>query len=184
MATQVKSVAQAQAQHSEPSFMLYGRVAAGGAGNVSWPDPPDLHFSLVITDAYNGITVIDGQPTLMEAGFRNLGLIQTNRYNNTLPDKVVVRIPLPPPEQMSAQEFARKLIERSRNFSSYVAPYALPENIRGSRMRPGQYNSSSYIAGLLKSVIGHVPVISTPNYQKPGWESPLPEHFFKGEAMR
>ncbi|WP_155247860.1 hypothetical protein ABL841_16545 [Variovorax paradoxus] len=178
------SSAVAQAQHSEPSFALYGRVAANGAGNVSWPDPPDLHFSLVITDAYSGITVIDGQPTLMETGFRNLGLIKTNSYTNSLPDKVVVRIPLMPPEGMSRQEFARKLIERSRNFSSYVAPYSLPQNVRGSRMRPGQYNSSSYLAGLLKSVIGHVPLISTPQYQTPGWETPMPEHFFKGEAIR
>ncbi|KQX34543.1 hypothetical protein ASD05_25115 [Variovorax sp. Root434] len=109
---------------------MFGRIAAGGVGQVSWPDPPDLHFSLVITDAYNGITVIDGQPSMMEAGFKNLGLIKTNSYNNALPSDVVVRISLQPPGGMSRQEFARKLIERSRNFSSYVVPYSLPRNIR------------------------------------------------------
>jgi hypothetical protein len=126
MATETNSVG--RAQHSEPNFTLYGRIAAGGAGKVSWPDPPDLHFSLVITDAYSGITVIDGQPTMLEAGLRNLGLIKTNSYINALPSNVVVRIPLQPPEGMSRQEFARRLIERSRNFSSYVAPYSLPRN--------------------------------------------------------
>lgn len=182
MATETNSVG--RAQHSESNFTLYGRIAAGGAGKVSWPDPPDLHFSLVITDAYSGITVIDGQPTMLEAGLRNLGLIKTNSYINALPSNVVVRIPLQPPEGMSRQEFARRLIERARNFSSYVAPYSLPRNIRGSQMRPGEYNSSSYLAGLLKSVMGHVPLLSIPRYQVPGWETPMPGHFFKGEAIR
>ena len=182
MATETNSVG--RAQHSEPNFTLSGRIAAGGAGKVSWPDPPDLLFSLVITDAYSGITVIDGQPTMLEAGLRNLGLIKTNSYINALPSNVVVRIPLQSPEGMSRQEFARRLIERSRNFSSYVAPYSLPRNIRGAQMRPGEYNSSSYLAGLLKSVMGHVPLLSIPRYQVPGWETPMPGHFFKGEAIR
>jgi hypothetical protein len=34
----------AEAQHSEPTVTLYGRIAAGPIGYVSWPDPPDLHF--------------------------------------------------------------------------------------------------------------------------------------------
>ena len=58
MMTETRSVG--RAQHSEPNFTLVGRVAANGVGNVSWPDPPDLHFSLVIDDAYSGITVIEG----------------------------------------------------------------------------------------------------------------------------
>jgi len=51
-------------------------------------------------------------------------------------------------------------------------------------MRAGEYNSSSYVAGLLRSVMGYVPLISTPGYQVPGWESPMPGHYFKGEAIR
>jgi hypothetical protein len=182
MSTDAKSVA--QAQHSEPNFTLFGRIAAGGVGKVSWPDPPDLHLSLVITDAYSGITVIDGQPTMTEAGLKNVGLIKTNSYTNALPSDVVVRIPLQPPQGMSRQEFAQKLIERSRDFSSYVAPYSAPRFIRGATMRPGQYNSSSYLSGLLRSVMGYVPLISTPGYQVPGWEAPMPGHYFKGEAIR
>jgi len=51
-------------------------------------------------------------------------------------------------------------------------------------MRSGEYNSSSYLAGLLKSVMGYVPLISISRYQAPGWEAPMPGHFFKGEAIR
>lgn len=174
----------AQAQHSEPTISLYGHIAAGLLGYVSWPDPPDLHLSIIIDDAYNGITVIDGQPTALEVGLKNMGLIRTNRYENSLPAGVKVRIQIQPPEGMSRQELARRLIANSQNFASYVAPYSLPRNVRGSRMRSGEYNSSSYVAGLLKSVMGYVPLISTPGYQTPGWESPMSGHFFKGEAIR
>ncbi len=174
----------AQAQHSEPTVTLYGRIAAGPVGYVSWPDPPDLHFSIIIDDAYSGITVLDGQPTMMEAGIRNMALIRTNRYDNALPSGVRVRIPLQPPQGMSRQEFAHRIVVSSQRFVSYVAPYSAPKNIRGSQMRAGEYNSSSYVAGLLQSVMGHAPSISAPGFQAPGWENPIPGHFFKGEAIR
>lgn len=177
-------ISAARAQHSEPNITLYGRVAADPAGYVSWPDPPDLHFSIIIDDAYSGITVIDGQPSMFEAGRKNFSKIRTNTYQNSLPGGAVLRLPLQPPQGMSGQEFARQLKVKSQNFSSYVAPYSMPELVRGSRMRSGQYNSSSYVAGLLRSVMGYVPLISTPGYQTPGWESPMPSHYYKGEAIR
>ncbi|MNR58696.1 hypothetical protein D3C85_1797530 [compost metagenome] len=51
-------------------------------------------------------------------------------------------------------------------------------------MNPGEYNSSSYLAALLRSVMGSVPDLGVSGYQAPGWESPMPLHFFKGEAIR
>lgn len=173
----------ARAQHSEPNITLYGRIAADPVGYVTWPTP-DLHFSIVIDDAYSGITVIDGQPSFFEAGRRNFGLIRSNRYMNSLPGEVRTQIPLNPPQGMSRQEFARQLVVNSQKFASYVSPYSAPKNILGSRMRPGEYNSSSYVAGLLKSVTGYVPLVSVPGYQTPGWESPMPAHYYKGEAIR
>jgi hypothetical protein len=172
------------AQHSEPNVTLYGRIAAGTVGYISWPDPPDLHFSIVIDDAYDGITVLDGQPTLWEAGIRNMALIRTNRHENSTPSGVRVRIPLRAPTGMTQQKFARQTVANSQKFVSYVAPYSAPKNIRGSRMRSGEYNSSSYVAGLLSSVMGRTPSISTPGFQVPGRENPMPGHFFKGEAIR
>jgi hypothetical protein len=46
-------------------------------------------------------------------------------------------------------------------------------------MQQGEFNSSSFMAGLLYSVMGYVPKISTPGYQTPGWESPVPSSFFR-----
>ena len=120
----------------------------------------------------------------MEAGYQNFFSIKTNRYDHALPAEVKLRIPLEPPSGMSRQEFAQKIIDRSQKFSSYVASYSFPKNLRESKMRSGEYNSSSYVAGLLRSVMGYVPLISTPGYQVPGWENPLPLHYFKGEAIR
>ncbi|RUR70001.1 hypothetical protein EJP67_23385 [Variovorax guangxiensis] len=172
-----------RAQHSEPIFTLYGRIAADFLGKFTVPKT-SLHFSLVIDDAYNGITVIDGQPTYGNLGLRNALRIRTNIYANSLPTDVIVKIPLDPPSDMSRQTFALELVKRAQNFASYVSPYSVPAKVFGSRMRPGEYNSSSYLAALLKSVMGYVPDVKVAGYQAPGWENPMPLHFFKGEALR
>lgn len=181
MSTEINSVG--RAQHSEPTFTLYGRIAAGFIGKMSRPNP-NLHISLVIDDAYSGITVIDGQPTYGEAGLRNVLRIRTNIYANQLPAEALIRIPLDPPSGMSRQTFAQELIKRALNFASYVSPYSFPAKVRGERMNPGEYNSSSYLAALLRSVMGYVPELKVAGYQMPGWEEPMPLHFFKGEALR
>jgi hypothetical protein len=181
MTTQTSSVG--LAQHSPPTFTLYGRVAAGPIGRAGRPYH-SLHISLVIDDAYTGLTVIDGQPTMSEAGLRNVLRIRTNIYTDSLPGEVVVKIPLNPPNSMSPDAFAQKLKERAINFPSYVSRYSFPEGFRGDRMKPGEYNSGSYLAALLRSVMGYVPQINAMGYQAPGWESPMPSHFFKGEAIR
>ena len=46
-------------------------------------------------------------------------------------------------------------------------------------MLRGEYNSSSFIAGLLNSVYGYAPKISFPGYQMPGWDNPIPSHYFR-----
>jgi hypothetical protein len=51
-------------------------------------------------------------------------------------------------------------------------------------MVEGEFNSSSYVAGLLKSVMGYVPKLYIQEYQTPGWDSPIPSSYYKGEAIR
>jgi len=119
-----------------------------------------------------------------EAGLQNVLRIRTNIYADSLPGAVVVKIPLDPPSSMSPDDFAQELKKRAINFPSYVARYSFPEGLRGDKMKAGEYNSGSYLAALLQSVMGYVPQISVMGYQAPGWESPMPSHFFKGEAIR
>jgi hypothetical protein len=181
MATQANSVG--RAQHSAPTFTLFGRIAAAPAGKIGKPNP-SLHISLIIDDAYTGLTVIEGQPTMGEAGLRNILRIRTNIYADSLPDAVVAKVALEVPSSMSPETFAQELVKRAINFSSYVSPYSFPPKLSGDRMNPGEYNSSSYLAALLKSVMGYVPEFRAVGFQTPGWESPMPLHFFKGEAIR
>jgi len=187
----------ARIQHSESNGTLMGRVAAGRVGHIGKLGPggkADLHFTLIIDDAYSGIFGFDGQPTLSDTSQISVGeplgsiarmtRIKTLFYRNVLPADVIVQIAIEPPPGMSKQLFAQRLIRAAHNFASYTLPYSAPKKLVGEVMVEGTYNSSSYVAGLLQSVMGYVPKISTPQYQTPGWETPIPVAYFKGEALR
>lgn len=111
-------------------------------------------------------------------------LIKTKVYNNQFPEKTVIEIVIDPPSGMSRTLFAQELARKACAFASYVLDYSFPKQLRQPVMIPGEFNSSSYMAGLLNSVMGYVPVIKTPGYQTPGWDTPIPASYFKGEAIR
>lgn len=192
---QVGSVA--RIQHSDPNVTLMGRIAgksAGYIGKLGRGGKPDLHFTLVVDDVYSGIFGFDGQPTFTDTSQIDLARpsdslarmtrIKTLFYRDILPEDVVVQLPMEPPPGMSRQLFAQRLIQAAQNFASFTLPYSASKKLVGEVMVDGTYNSSSYIAGLLQSVMGYVPEISTPQYQTPGWETPIPAAYFKGEALR
>jgi hypothetical protein len=60
-----------------------------------------------------------------------------------------------------------------------TAHYSFPVYLVGRGMLQGEYNSSSFIAGLLLSVCGKIPEIGFPGYQTPGWDNPIPVHYFR-----
>lgn len=186
----------ARASHAEPEIYIIGRVAGkfpgvsfgvGTVGYASRQHRPDLHFILVINDPYSGILGIDGQPT-NESG--NKGLIRSGFYRGELPPGEVIRIKsdLLMPPGINKILIAQKLIINAQNFGSYTIKYSLPHLIIGDTMVEGHYNSSSYVAGLLNSVLGYVPSIGAyayyGGYQIPGWETPIPASYFKGEALK
>ena len=189
-------------QHSEPTITLFGRVAAGFVGYVGLlgsGGKKDLHFTLIIEDPYTGIFGFDGQPDMdpnvspsakdvilgVAAPFYGISRalstikIKTNYYRDTLPDEVVIKIKIDPPQGMAASVFASKLISKACGFANYKLEYSAPNGVIGATMVKGEYNSNSYMAGLLQSVMGYVPVINTPGYQVPGWNSPIPPEYFK-----
>jgi hypothetical protein len=177
---------------SDPEVWLYGRIAAGVVGKIGEIDSgPSLHFTVMIFDEYSGIFGVDGQPTFNFGSIKhpaeildNVKLIRTNFYDNTIPKGVVVKIKIKTPTAMNSQVFAQELKKRAHNFASFSLRYSAPKRLYGSTMLDGEYNSSSYVAGLLCSVMGSVPEISTPGYQTPGWENPIPLSYFKGEAFQ
>lgn len=153
----------------------------------------------MIYDEYTGTFGFDGQPgfdpdskpTIIQAAVNSIlptaGIsdaigavkIYTKYYRDTVPSDVVVRIAIAPPQGMAASAFASKLISRACGFANYQIDYSAPSGIVGKTMVAGQYNSSSYMAGLLQSVMGYVPEIATPGFQVPGWETPIPSSYFK-----
>jgi hypothetical protein len=80
---------------------------------------------------------------------------------------------------VSDEQFADALANGAHNFFSSTEHYSFPENLVGRRMLMGEYNSSSFIAGLLISVMGYKPKLHFPGYQTPGWENPIPAHYFR-----
>lgn len=167
-----------------PRFALLGRVAAAPLGKVGSPYD-DLHFTLAMFDTEWGTVCIDAQPTILEAGIRNAKLIRSNFYYNELPTQIEIENTLEVPFGMEPEELARKLYQNAQNFASYTESYSFPPQFSGSNMKPGEYNSNSYLAGLLHSVLGVVPPLNTraqngKQYQAPGYETPIPDSFFKG----
>ena len=65
-------------------------------------------------------------------------------------------------------------------------PYSAPKRIGGAVMHTGEYNSSSYLIGLLNSVAGHSVNYATVirsalrGYQIPGLENPIAPEYFTG----
>jgi hypothetical protein len=187
---------------NQPEFTVIARIAAIVVGRVVSPLSPSLHLTLLIKDSYDGVTAIDGQP---DGGFRLGGFerIKSNFYKNTIPNHLLtysnamtvaerlkysnprdIEIPIIPPASIMPNEFKNNLIRNAKNFSGLIVPYSVPKNVGGDRMISGQYNSSSYLMGLLNSVagygVGYGMVIRTAlkGYQIPGLEMPIPSEYF------
>ena len=169
-----------------PRVTLIGRIAADYFGYVTVPHSA-LHFTLAMFDTEWGTVCVDGQPTSPKIGGDIELLIQSHFYYNELPTKVLIEIPLEAPPGMETDEFVNRLYAHAQNFASYTESYSLPMLLFGSRLWPKEYNSNSYMAGLLNSVMGLVPVLNLHSqdgneYVAPGWTTPLPDSCFARKA--
>lgn len=168
--------------YGQTRVVLAARVAARVAGYLSEVNlrGTSLHFTILLEN-YRGnfIYGFDGQPdSIFQAPSKKL--IVSNFYYNKEPGGILGRKILSSPfTRMSDAEFADALANGAHNFFSSTAHYSFPVKIVGRRMIQGEYNSSSFIAGLLRSVMGYVPKVNFPGYQTPGWENPIPAHYFR-----
>ena len=108
--------------------------------------------------------------------------------DSSIPSGVKVRIVLTPPQGMSKQQYAQEIKKKAHNFASYTVPYSVPKKLYGETMLDGEYNSGSYVSGLLQSIHGSarraVSFVTADGYVAPGWEKPIPSYYFKGEAFK
>jgi hypothetical protein len=77
------------------------------------------------------------------------------------------------PAGMSDCDFIRALISAAASYQNNV-PYSLP-SIPSGAMSPGQYNSNSFVAGVLNAVGALPPSLNNGGrFQFPGYQNPLP----------
>ena len=161
--------------------ILAARIAAVAAGYATWFNgrEPSLHLTILLKNYQNyWVYGLDGQPDrLMQAPSRKL--IVSNFYRNEMPSGILKSKYLAPPSGMSDEDFADALANAGHNFFGSTVNYSFPAGITGRRMLHGEYNSSSYVAGLLCSVYGYLPQINFPGYVLPGWDNPIPAHYFR-----
>jgi hypothetical protein len=82
---------------------------------------------------------------------------------------------------MTDCEFINKLIDAARSYDNKT-PYSYPRlfwvpGVRDGQMRPGTYNSNSYVSGVLAAAGATLPALRLPMRpwtQAPGYENPLP----------
>lgn len=171
---------------------LAARIAADPLGRLSALNlrGKALHFTILLENFREyAVYGFDGQPDdVFQAPSKKL--IVSNFYRNREPSSILFRMYLMPPyavgynapsgDARSAEErFADDLANAAHNFFSSTEHYSFPANVVGRRMLQGEYNSSSFIAGLLNYVMGYIPKVSSPGYQTPGWENPIPSHYFR-----
>ncbi len=75
---------------------------------------------------------------------------------------------------MSDCAFINALINAAARYKDNL-PYSFPHNMAG-QMGPGEYNSNSFVSGLLESVGVTLPAIDTGgrSFQFPGYQNPIP----------
>lgn len=171
-----------EALHSrESSVSLYGRYGAD-VGNI-WCYPACLHLSVVISDQYSGVTLIQGEPDWPVRSFEGSALVSPSMSAETLArfqtNSVFGPVELPVPDGMSARGFANALVANASAFTPGSVSYRIPY-LGSGYLPPGQYNSNSFASGLLQSVYGYVPAVNFGRFQAPGWGNPLPRQMFGG----
>jgi RHS repeat-associated protein len=77
------------------------------------------------------------------------------------------------PAGMSDCDFIRALISAAASYQNNL-DYSVPTNLSGA-MSPGQFNSNSFVSGVLQSVGATPPSINTGGqFQLPGYQNPIP----------
>ena len=153
---------------------IQGNVAGGDLGNRT--DPRSLHLSVSISDGYAGLTVLNGQPR----GPGWFCMLCLNSEATAAAHGPIVWGPhaLAIPAGMTSTSFANALVGATNQYANYLVPYSMPSLPSGA-MNSWQFNSNSWVAGLLYSVTGGIPAYTFAPDQAPGYANPVPSWTFR-----
>lgn len=165
---------------------VQGNVAAQPFGTITAPD--SLHTSIMISDAFEGITIIDGQPMLAlsesnpAAGYVGPSLpslyLNSNITSSLRSNIVFGPYTVTPPNGQTTSSYANILINAANRYPNNYFYYSVP-SIPSGYLPTGLYNSNSFVSGILSATGGTVQFYNFGNYQAPGYRNPIPSYGFR-----
>ncbi|MCS6320312.1 MAG: RHS repeat-associated core domain-containing protein, partial [Nitrospira sp.] len=172
---------------SDPSGLrvyISGHAAAGPVGQF-WTTPPSYHLSLVLVPddpiPFQGRPGWESNPgtgvgpypsqTLGAHPDISLTLRSTPNYSSDNLQSGQYSQLIPTPPGLTDTQFINNLVKAASCFRGM--PYSAPD--RSGYMGAGEYNSNSYVAGLIIAVGGLPPPLNpSGQWQAPGYTNPVP----------
>ena len=149
---------------------VIGHVAADPLGRLT---SPNSYHSALYLNPDDPCHCSGNWPVTL--GAQDIGgmLVGTPNYSRDVISKAQFNQVVHPPAGMSDCDFIRALISAAASYQN-ILPYSFP-SIPSGAMSPGQYNSNSFVSGVLQSVGATPPTISTNGqFQLPGYQNPIP----------
>jgi hypothetical protein len=141
---------------------------------------------ILIRDCDGAVTLLDGQPSFFNPYVTHLGpsnevLLET-RVRNSKEDiqKLEQVMEIPPPLGQDDCSFIENLKRAAQAYRP--VKYTFPDLPSGN-MKRQQYNSNSWVAGMLSATGSTLPAISNGGkWQAPGFSNPVPVPGFERSA--
>jgi hypothetical protein len=149
---------------------VIGHVAAAPAGRIT--SPTSYHSALYLKPD-DPCHCSGSWPVTL--GAQDIGgmLVGTPNNPGDALSNAQFRKVVPAPAGMSDCEFIRALISAAAGYNNSL-PYSFP-SIPSGAMNPGQFNSNSFVSGVLQAVGAAVPSINAGGqFQMPGYLNPIP----------
>jgi hypothetical protein len=150
--------------------MVIGHVAASPLGKLT--NPTSDHSALYLQPD-DPCHCSGTWPVTLGAQKIGGNLVGAPNYPGDALSNAEFRQAARPPAGMSDCDFIRALISAAASYQNNL-PYSFP-SIPSGTMSPGQYNSNSFVSGVLRAVGATPPSISTGGqFQLPGYQNPVP----------
>ena len=156
---------------------IVGHLAGGPVGRLTSPN--SYHLAIQLNPGKDcdlgGVKTLGGQPS---GNFANGNLVSKPNYPGDSKDIAYTQA-IPTPEGMSDCEFLKRLIKASGTYCNCLK-YSKPDvsmmpGVSDGNMPAGNYNSNSFVSGVIESAGGKPPVLQTGGaWQAPGYQNPVP----------
>ena len=154
---------------------ITGHLAAGIVGRLT--NPNSFHLSIFI-DLEKACSCLKNNSFTIGGQLEKGRLVTKINYPGDAVSNASYRQKLPPPRGTSECEFATRLLNAAKRFTGldYSFPTIIPIPFVGDgAMSSTEYNSNSFVAGVIKAAGGIPPKINSDGkFQVPGYHNPIP----------